>query len=230
MRLLPVLLSCGLPFFLQGGVPDAATKALDEQNRTALEAAATSSGAAALKKPADAKAQLQAALHHSMLAQLGIELGDKGLGKRAAEAGMNPARKAIELQPKNAEAHRLLGTLCGQVIPANVLSAMKYGRCAMDEVKQAIALDPKSASAWLSRGVGNYYLPEAFGGGVKLAIQDFEKAIQLDAKSAEAQLWLGIALRKAGRNAEARTALSKSLALNPQRKWAKQQLEKTPEK
>lgn len=230
MRLLPVLLSCGLPFFLQGGVPDAATKALDEQNRTALEAVATSSAATAVKRPADAKVQLQAALHHSMLAQLGIELGDKGLGKRAAEAGMNPARKAIELQPKNAEAHRLLGTLCGQVIPANVLSAMKYGRCAMDEVKQAIALDPKSASAWLSRGVGNYYLPEAFGGGVKLAIQDFEKAIQLDAKSAEAQLWLGIALRKAGRNAEARTALSKSLALNPQRKWAKQQLEKTPEK
>lgn len=230
MRLLPVLLCCGLPFFLQGGVPDPATKALDEQNRAALEAVATSSGAAAVKKPADAKAQLQAALHQSMLAQLGIELGDKGLGKRAAEAGMNPARKAIELQPKNAEAHRLLGTLCGQVIPANVLSAMKYGRCAMDEVKQAIALDPKSSSAWLSRGVGNYYLPEAFGGGVKLAIQDFEKAIQLDAKSAEAQLWLGIALRKAGRNAEARTALSKSLALNPQRKWAKQQLEKTPEK
>lgn len=229
MRHPSVLLSF-LAFQIAGAAPDAAQQALDEQNRPALEAAAGASAAAASQRPTDARAQLQAALHHSLLAQLGIELGDKGLGKRAAEAGMHPARKAIELQPRNAEAHRLLGTLCGQVIPANVLSAMKYGRCAMDEVKQAIALDPKSSSAWLSRGVGNYYLPEAFGGGVKLAIQDFEKSIQLDAKSAEAQLWLGIALRKAGRNAEARTALAKSLSLNPRRKWARQQLEKTPEK
>ena len=30
----------------------------------------------------------------------------------------------------------------------------------MNEVKKAIELNPKSASAWLSRGVGNYYLPE----------------------------------------------------------------------
>lgn len=209
---------------------DAAQKALNEQDRPALEAAVGASAAAADRQPGDGRAQLAAALHYSMLAQLGIEIGDKGLGKRAAEAGMKPARRAIELQPKNAEAHRLLGTLCGQVIPANVLSAMKYGRCAMDEVKQAITLDPKSSNAWLSRGVGNYYLPEAFGGGVKLAIQDFEKAIQLDARSSEAQLWLGIALRKSGQHAEARQALAKSLALNPSRRWAKQQLEKTPGK
>ena len=68
----------------------------------------------------------------------------------------------------------------------------------------------------------------AFGGGPELAVKDFEKALQLNPKSAEAKMWLGIALRKLNRNADARLALAKSLELNPNRMWAKQQLEKTP--
>jgi tetratricopeptide (TPR) repeat protein len=208
--------------------PPTAQRALNEQDRAALEKIAGESLAGAEKKPADFTAQMEAALHQSLLAQLAIEIGDKPMGRHAAEAGMAPARRAVDLKPNDAEAHRLLGTLCGQVIPANPLSALKYGRCAMDEVKKAIELNPNSSNAWLSRGVGNYYLPEAFGGSVKQAIQDFEKAIQLDGKSAEAQLWRGIALRKSGNAADARKAIERSLKLNPDRKWAKQQLDKTP--
>ena len=40
----------------------------------------------------------------------------------------------------------------------------------------------------------------------------------------------GITLRKLNRNAEARAAFTKSLQLNPERIWTKQQLEKTPAK
>jgi tetratricopeptide (TPR) repeat protein len=120
--------------------------------------------------------------------------------------------------------------LCGQVIPANVLAGLKYGRCALDSINKAIELDPKSAIAYVSRGVGNYYLPAAFGGGPDVALKDFQKAIQLDPKLAEAQLWMGLTLRKLNRNAEARSAFGKSLQLNPDRIWTKQQLEKTPAK
>ena len=56
----------------------------------------------------------------------------------------------------------------------------------------------------------------------------FEKAIALDPKSDEAYLWLGLAQRKANRNGDARKAFSKSLELNPNRVWTRQQLEKTP--
>jgi Flp pilus assembly protein TadD len=108
--------------------------------------------------------------------------------------------------------------------------AVKYAQCASASIHKAIELDPKSSKAYIGQGVGNYYLPAAFGGGVELAIRDFQKAVQLDPKSPEAYLWLGIATRKAGRNAEARAALQKAVDLGPERVWARKQLEKTPAK
>jgi tetratricopeptide (TPR) repeat protein len=66
------------------------------------------------------------------------------------------------------------------------------------------------------------------GGGIDLAIRDFQKAIELNPKSDDAYLWLGLAMRKSNRNAEARKAFARSLELNPNRVWTKQQLEKTP--
>lgn len=204
--------------------------ALDKQDRDALSKLAEAAASRAAQSPNDAAAHYSHALAQSALAQAAMEMADKNAARAAAESGIPAARKAVELKPNAAEYHRILGTLCGQVIPANVLAGMKYGGCARDEVNRALELDAKSALNWVSRGVGNYYLPPMFGGGVDKAIDDFRKAIQLDPKSAEAHLWLGIALRKQGKNAEARQALEKSLALNPARAWAKQQLEKTPAK
>ena len=59
-------------------------------------------------------------------------------------------------------------------------------------------------------------------------IADAAAAITLDPKDAEAFLWLGLALRKQNKDADARQAFAKSVTLNPQRVWAKQQLDKTP--
>ena len=115
-----------------------------------------------------------------------------------------------------------------RTVPVNVLAAIGYGKKAQDAINRAIERDPKLAAAYVSRGVGNYYLPSAFGGGIDLAIRDFQKAIELNPKSDEAYLWLGLALRKSNRNADARKAFSKSLELNPNRVWTRQQLEKTP--
>ena len=78
--------------------------------------------------------------------------------------------------------------------------------------------------------MGNYYLPSQFGGGAQNATADFRKALELDPKNAEAYLWLGVSLRKENKDAEARQAFQKSLELNPNRLWVKQQLEKTPAK
>jgi tetratricopeptide (TPR) repeat protein len=204
-------------------------KARDAQNRPALEQIANQLLSAADRQPADARAQYDAALANSTLAEVATELHDKGQARSASEAGMKTAERAVTLKPSEAEYHRILGTLCGQETAAvGALGALKYGRCALDEVNKAMELDPREPMNYLSRGIGNYYLPAAFGGGVELAIKDFEKAITLDAGSADAHLWLGIALRKLNRNAEAHKEFERAAKLNPARVWAKQQLEKTP--
>ena len=204
--------------------------ARDLQDRAALERIVSSYAESAAKQANDAQAQYMLALAESYLAEVATELKDKNGGRAAAEAGIKAAEKAVSLKPTVAEHHRILGTLCGQVIPGNVLAGLKYGRCALDSINKAIELDPKSAIAYVSRGIGNYYLPAGFGGGPDVALKDFQKAIELDPKLAEAQLWMGLTLRKLNRNADARAAFSKSLQINPERIWTKQQLEKTPPK
>lgn len=203
-------------------------RARDRQDSAALEAAVAELDRAAQQSPGDPTAQFRLAEARSFQAEVLLELGDRGGARKAAEAGIRAAERAVALQAGSSENHRILGTLCGQVIPANVLLALKYGRCASVSIQKALELDPKSAQAYLSRGVGNYYLPPALGGGPELAVQDFQTAVRLNPKLAEAHLWLGIALRKIGKNAEARAAIQRSLELDPDRVWAKQQLEKTP--
>lgn len=205
-------------------------QARDRQDRPAIERIASGYKEAAAKQSKDAQAHYNLAAAQSFLAEVATELRDKNAARAAAEEGIQAAEKAVSLKPAVAEYHRILGTLCGQVIPANVLAGLKYGRCALDSINKAIELDPKFALAYVSRGVGNYYLPGAFGGGPDIALKDLDKAIQLDPKLAEAYLWRGIVLRKLNRNPEARAAFEKSLQLDPQRVWTKQQLEKTPAK
>lgn len=227
MKLFPLFSALALAAAV---TPTDLEKARDRQDRTTLEKEVASLSQTASKTPNDATAFYKVALAQSYLAEVSLELKDKNRARSAAEAGIKAAEKAVSLKPAVAENHRILGTLCGQVIPANVLAGLKYGRCAMDSINKAIELDPKSSKAYLSRGVGNYYLPPSFGGGVDPAIRDFQKAIELDPNFADAHLWLGLALRKANRNADAQKALKQSVQLNPERVWAKQQLEKTPAK
>ncbi len=202
--------------------------ARDRQDRPGLEKIITDFSAAAEKNAKDARAQYEVAVANSYLAEISLEMRQRNEAKSAAEAGIRAAEKAVALKPEMAEYHRILGTLCGQVIPANVMAGLRYGRCALDSVNKAVQLDPKSSDAYLSRGVGYYYLPPAFGGGVDLAIKDMEKAIELNPKSADAWMWLGVAQRKKNQFAEARKSLMKSLELNANRVWTKQLLEKTP--
>ncbi|MBI1895062.1 MAG: tetratricopeptide repeat protein [Acidobacteria bacterium] len=203
-------------------------QARDRQDRAALKKTVEQLAAVAAKSPGDAAGHYRLALASSYLAEVAIEQRDKAEAAQAAERGIQAAERAVALDPRKAEHHRILGTLCGQIIPANVLRGLRYGRCAREQVDKAIELAPQSELGYLSRAVGNYYLPPAFGGGVEPALRDLRKALELNPRSAEAHLWMGIVLRKANRNAEARQALARSLELNPNRVWAKQQLDKTP--
>jgi len=227
-----LMLSPGLLAVLAAAVPaweSDLLKARDRQDRAALQTVIAGFQSAADKAPKDADAHYKVALANSYLGEVNLELKDKAGAEKAAESGVRAAQAAIALQPRNAEYYRVLGTLCGQVIPAvNPLSMITYGKRAKEAINKAMELDPNSARVHQAQGVGNYYLPQQLGGGPELAIKDFHKAIELDPKSADSYLWLGLALRKLHRNTEAGQALQKALELDPQRIWLKEQLEKTP--
>jgi tetratricopeptide (TPR) repeat protein len=204
-------------------------KARDRQDRVAMQKLISNLQAAADKTPNDADVQYRVALGYSYLGEISLELKDKAGAEKAADSGVHAAQAAIALQPRNAEYYRVMGTLCGQAIPAvNMLSALTYGKRAKEAINKAMELDPKSARVHQAEGVGNYYLPQQLGGGPELAMKDFNQAIEIDPKAPDSYLWLALCLRKLHRNGEARQALQKAIDLDPQRIWLKEQLEKTP--
>src|SRR4051794_7045152 len=99
-------------------LPDLET-ARDAQDRAILQKIASEYAGAASAKPDDAGAWYRSALAHSYLAEVSLELKDRNAAKNAAEDGIRAAEKAVALNGSSAENHRILGTLCGQVIPAN---------------------------------------------------------------------------------------------------------------
>jgi tetratricopeptide (TPR) repeat protein len=220
-----VLLMAG---FLAAGASGALESARDRQDRATLEKISADALANAAKASNDAEAQYQAAVACSYLSEVLIEQRDKKASQQAAERGIKAAQRAVALKPE-AENYRVLATLYGQAI-ADLLSGLSYGPKAKEAVNKAVEKAPRSSAVYVARGVGNYYVPAQLGGGVEAAIADFRKAIELDARNAEAYLWLGLSLRRQNKDAEARQAFAKSLELDPNRVWAKQQLDKTPAK
>ena len=217
------MLAIVIAAFMAAAAPSSLEVARDKQDRAALTELAAQANAAAAKTPNDSETQYRAALANSYLAEVAIELRDRKAGRQFAEQGMKFAEKAVALKPANAEYYRLLGTLYGQAV-TDIMSGLSYGPKAKDAINKAVEKAPQSSM------IGNYYVPSQLGGGAKLSIPDFQKAIELDPANAEAYLWLGLSLRKENRDAEARQAFTKSLELNPNRIWTKQQLEKTPAK
>ncbi|HUK16098.1 MAG TPA: tetratricopeptide repeat protein [Bryobacteraceae bacterium] len=203
--------------------------ARNRQDRPALEKLANDACGAAGQKANDFDAQMRCALTASYLAEVDQEQRDKKAAQQAALRGVQAANKAVALKPQSGEAYRLLGMLYGQTV-TDLVSGLSNGPRAKEAINKAVALAPKSSGVYVARGVGNYYLPAQLGGGAEAAIADFRKAIELDGKNAEAYLWLGLALRKENKDGEARQAFAKALALEPDRVWAKQQLDKTPAK
>ena len=220
-----VLLMAG---FLAAGASGALESARDRQDRATLEKISADALANAARASNDAEAQYQAAVACSYLSEVLIEQRDKKASQQAAERGIKAAQRAVALKPE-AENYRVLATLYGQAI-ADLLSGLSYGPKAKEAVNKAVEKAPRSSAVYVARGVGNYYVPAQLGGGVEAAIADFRKAIELDARNAEAYLWLGLSLRRQNKDAEARQAFAKSLELDPNRVWAKQQLDKTPAK
>ncbi len=110
-----------------------------------------------------------------------------------------------------------MGTLCGQVVPGNMLTRSDLRQARQGSDAKGEANRPQTRLAPTKRAASaTIILPQAFGGGFDLAVADFRKAIELSPRNADAYLWLGLSLRKQNKDAEARQAFAKVAGARPQ--------------
>ena len=143
--------------------------------------------------------------------------------------------KAIKIDPQFAEAYAILGGVYGMKA-AGMFSGMKYGGKAKRAMAKARELQPESPRTYLIDGIGDYYKPKLFGGGLKNALEAFEKAVELfkdydspkhlnpDWGEAEAHAWLGQVYLDIGNKKLAQDHIQKAAELCPDFVWVNSQL------
>jgi tetratricopeptide (TPR) repeat protein len=150
---------------------------------------------------------------------------------RASEAQplLEMARTMYEqsdsIQPM-AENDALLTAVLGYLIGADNSRGPELGPMIMTRNSRALSLGPLNPRVMLILGIGKLFTPPEYGGGASEAEKDLSTAVRLfDADHpppplpswgrAEAYAWLGQALQREGKTAEAKTAFDKALALEP---------------
>ena len=131
-----------------------------------------------------------------------------------------------------ADALALRSSAIGMMIglSGNPLSGMTLGPKSSGMLDRAKELEPKNPRVWLISGMSAMFTPKMFGGGTDKAEQDLRKAVALfetdrptaPAPSwgrADAYIWLGQALQKEEKPADAKAAYQKALEIQPGNKW-----------
>lgn len=129
------------------------------------------------------------------------------------------ADKTSELEPVKRQLDELIATK-GEaqlfLLRADVKYRMYDLKGAISDYDQAIALQPKSAKAYMQRGTAN-----CIGENYEAALSDFNTAISLGENSADVYRSRGGAEEQLGKKAEAIADLTKALAIekDKERQW-----------
>jgi tetratricopeptide (TPR) repeat protein len=110
---------------------------------------------------------------------------DKDKIKKYTQSGISVINKSIDVNPEFADSYILLETLnfnrwqYEQEKMQDIIAATQNAEA------EAKKLDSNNPRLVLVTGISHFYTPEAFGGGAKVAIPDFEKSIELFKKRKE---------------------------------------------
>jgi len=129
----------------------------------------------------------------------------------------------------HAEAHALLGSVIGGQI-TNPFKGMVLGPKSTRALDRAFELEPTNPRVSFLQGVGAFFTPSMFGGGVdkaeaKLAEAEAFFAAEPPGKAwpswgrVDVQAWMGVVRLKKGDRDGARLALEKGLAMEPDHAW-----------
>ncbi len=127
---------------------------------------------------------------------------------QAYDEGRNAAKRAVELDPKNAAAHFWYGTNTarwGQT--KGVVRSLFLLPTVQEEIQTVLGLDPKFTAVYALAGNVLYEVPPLLGGDLRKAEEMFRTGLEQDPKFTGMRVGLAKTLIKQGRIAEARREL-----------------------
>ncbi len=128
----------------------------------------------------------------------------------AYERGREVGKRAVELAPRNPEAHVWYGINTGRWgLTKGVMRSLFLLPTVREEVDATLALDPRNLRALALSGNVFLEVPGLFGGDRAKAEQQFRKALEIDPHFTVARVDLARVLIAAGRYADARRELER---------------------
>jgi tetratricopeptide (TPR) repeat protein len=140
-------------------------------------------------------------------------------------------QQVVKRNPKDAEAHALLGSVYGlQIAQSPIIRGMTLGPRASGALERAAEIDGGNPRVLVLQGVSAYNTPAMFGGGMDKAEHLLRRSIERFAAEPgdkpwpnwgrfDAHVWLGQALLQRGDRAGARAEYDKARALAPNSGW-----------
>ena len=126
----------------------------------------------------------------------------------AYDRGREIARRAVELAPRNPEAHVWYGINTGRWgLTKGVMRSLFLLPTVRQEIEAALALDPRNLRALVLSGNVFLEVPGLFGGDREKAEQQFRQALEIDPRFTVARVDLARVLIAAGHYADARREL-----------------------
>ena len=193
-----------------------------------------------LQNTVDAKAPEKKYVHYYKgYAHYLISNSFPSVGKKEREEHLNDAvhslEAAVKLDPAFAEAHALLASAYGS--KANgLISRIQYGLKYINTMQKALEIAPENPRVVLADGIGTFYKPKVFGGGVKSAVKKLERAQELFKQWESpnewspnwghemALAWLGKAYMELGNFQGAKQAYREALKIRPGYYWVLEEL------
>lgn len=130
----------------------------------------------------------------------------------AYDKGREVGKRAVELAPRNAEAHAWYGINTGRWGQTKgVMRSLFLLPTVREEIDTTLALDPRNLRALALQGNVFLEVPRIAGGDRDKAEASFRKALEIDPHFTNARVDLARVLIAAGRHGDARAELQKVL-------------------
>lgn len=160
----------------------------------------------------------------------------KDEAKRIGLDGVAHLDRAIELDPRFADAYALKGGLQGMLIGVGGGSPMTLGPQSDANLSRAEGIAPENPRVALLDGVGTFHKPAIFGGGAKKALVRLAEAearfakesvadsVQPDWGRDDVHVWIGRAHAGQKKWGAAVAAYRRALEINPANGWVRSSL------